>query len=160
MIGFFIVESFGGDTDAAGFNTQIKASNKMDMNIKNILFLPPYLRKSQCNINIGDTVFGIVDDVTGLGFAVFGAGEADFQYFFDADVTIKQKLTVKKDIESIDGDVIADDISLQDHVHKITLVPGDDALAIFTSGAGGGQSPATLSKTETNSASMPIIPIP
>lgn len=160
MIGFFIVESFCGEADAAGYKTQIKAANKMDMNIKNILFLPPYLRKSQCNINIGDTVFGVVDDVTGLGFAVFGTGEADYQYFIDADVTVKKSLTVQKDITSIDGDVIADDISLQDHIHKISVVDGGDARAIYISGESGGSSPATLSRTETDSASMPIIPIP
>lgn len=160
MIGFFIVEAFAGDNDSAGYKTQIKAANRMDMNIHVNLYLPPYLRRSQCNIGIGDVVFGVVDDVTGIGFAVFGEGNADYQYFIDADVTVKKSLTVQKDITSIDGDVVADDISLQDHVHKITIVPGGDALAIFNSGAGGGQAPATLSQTETNSASMPIIPIP
>lgn len=160
MIGFFVVEAFAGDNDSAGYKTQIKAANRMDMNIHVNLYLPPYLRKSQCNIGIGDVVFGVVDDVTGIGFAVFGEGNADYQYFIDADVTVKKSLTVQKDITSIDGDVVADDISLQDHVHKITIVPGGDALSIFNSGAGGGQAPATLSQTETDSASMPIIPIP
>lgn len=160
MIGFFVVEAFAGDNDSAGYKTQIKAANRMDMNIHVNLYLPPYLRKSQCNIGIGDVVFGVVDDVTGIGFAVFGEGNADYQYFIDADVTVKKSLTVQKGITSIDGDVVADDISLQDHVHKITIVPGGDALAIFNSGAGGGQTPATLSQTSTDSASMPIIPIP
>lgn len=160
MIGFFVVEAFAGDNDSAGYKTQIKAANRMDMNIHVNLYLPPYLRKSQCNIGIGDVVFGVVDDVTGIGFAVFGEGNADYQYFVDADVTIKKSLTVQKDITSIDGDVIADDISLQDHVHKISVVDGGDALAIFNSGAGGGQTPATISRTDTDSASMPIMPIP
>ena len=130
------------------------------MNIHVNLYLPPYLRKSQCNIGIGDVVFGVVDDVTGIGFAVFGEGNADYQYFIDADVMIKKSLTVQKDITSIDGDVVADDISLQDHIHKISEIPGNDAVSIYASGESGGVSPAALSQTSTDSASMPIIPIP
>lgn len=160
MIGFFIVEAFAGDNDSAGYKTQIKAANRMDMNIHVNLYLPPYLRRSQCNIGVGDVVFGIVDDVTGIGFAVFGEGNADYQYFIDANVTIKKSLTVQKDITSTDGDVIADGISLQDHIHKISVVDGGDARAIYISGQNGGASPATLSHTNTDSASMPIIPIP
>ena len=89
MIGFFVVESFAGDNDSAGYKTQIKAANRMDMNIHVNLYLPPYLRRSQCNIGVGDVVFGIVDDVTGIGFAVFGEGNADYQYFIDADEIVK-----------------------------------------------------------------------
>lgn len=94
MIGYFIVESFTGTTDGANSQTQINASNKMDMNIKCILFLPPYLRKTQCYISEGDTVFGIVDDVSGLGVALCGIDAADFGYFFDADIQVKQNLSI------------------------------------------------------------------
>lgn len=153
MIGYYIVEGFTGEKDAAGFDTQIKASNRMDMNIKNTLYLPPYLRKSQCNISIGDTVFGIVDDVTGIGCALFGENAADFKYFFDADIEIKRGLSVA-------DDVVADDISLIDHIHNISEIPGNDAVSIYASGESGGASPATLAQTSTDSASMPIISQP
>ena len=153
MIGYFIVDGFTGEKDSAGFDTQINASNRMDMNTKNTLYLPPYLRKSQCNISIGDTVFGIVDDVTGIGCALFGENAADFKYFFDADIEIKRGLNVA-------DDVVADDISLVDHIHKISEIPGNDAVSIYASGESGGAAPATLSQTSTDSASMPIIPTP
>lgn len=144
MIGYYIVEGFTGQKDSAGYDTQIKAANKMDMNIKNILYLPPYLRKSQCNISIGDTVFGIVDDVTGIGCALFGENSADFKYFFDADVTIKKNLTVSDDITSTTGgitatlgDVIATTISLKTHTHPILTMQSSDAAQVLQSEATG-----------------------
>lgn len=116
MIGFFIVEKFIGDDDVAGFKTAAWCSSKMDMNLKVKLYLPPYLRKSQCGIDIGDSVFGICDDVTGLGAAIFGERSADFGYFFNADIGIKKGLMVKDDIEC-NSDVKAGTISLKEHWH-------------------------------------------
>lgn len=140
MIGYFVVESFGGSKDSAGFDTQINVSNRMDMNIKNTLYLPPYMRKSQSNIGIGDIVFGIVDDITGIGCALFGENSADYKYFFDADIEIKKNLTVDIDITSqlgtikaLAGDVIATTTSLQTHTHPILTITGSDAKVIITS---------------------------
>lgn len=145
MIGFFIIEGFTGAKDSAGFDTVIKVASKMDMNIKCELFLPPYMRKVSSDIGTGDTVFGIVDDITGIGAALFGEGAADFKYYYDADINIKQKLTVDKsttlkdtldvtkavtandtitatkNIKSSTGDVIATTISLKTHTHPATL---------------------------------------
>ena len=133
MIGFFIIDHFSGSQDAAGFYTSAWCLSKMDMNLGAKLFLPPYLRQSQCAISEGDTVFGIADDVSGLGVALYGEGNADFGYFFDADIEIKQKLTVDKattmkdtlevtkDITSVTGDVTATTISLKTHTHPATL---------------------------------------
>ena len=106
MIGFFKVKSFTGTKDAANTETQIKVVSELDNNIEATLYLPPYLRKTQSNISVDSTVFGVLDDVTGLGCALFGQDSADFQYFFDADVFIKKELTVKNDIKSQSGDVI------------------------------------------------------
>ena len=133
MIGFWIVEKFIGSDDAAGCKTQIRASNKMDMNIKSDLYLPPYMRKSQSDISVGDTVFAIVDDTTGLGAALFGVGSADFGYFFDADVKIKKSLDVDGDI-STDSDVIAKeiggDITMRTHWHGyIDTTPGGPVVS-------------------------------
>ena len=123
MIGYFIVDSFCSDADSRGFETRIGVSNKMDMNLKAELFLPPYLRKAQCEISVGDMVFGIVDDTSGLGVALCGFDGSDFGYFFDSDIQIKKSLTVTDDIKSTDGDVQAktsipaNKISLKDHWH-------------------------------------------
>lgn len=120
MIGYWIIERFDGAPDAAGCKTQVVSANKMDMNIKAILYLPPYLRTAQSGIGVGDTVWGIVDDATGIGAALFGIGAADFGYYFDADIRIKKSLDVTGDI-STDADVKAKeldgDVTLRTHWH-------------------------------------------
>jgi hypothetical protein len=128
MIGFWVVEKFTGPKDAAGFDCAAWCAYKMDMNIKAALYLPPYLRQSQCDISEGDCVFGLADETTGIGAALFGEGAADFQYFVNADVEIRKKLTVGSDITSKNGnikasvgDVKATSISLKSHTHTATL---------------------------------------
>lgn len=132
MIGFFIIDSFENPTDSAGFQTRANVSNKMDMNLKGVLYLPPYLRKSQCNISEGDSVFGIIDDVSGLGAAICGIDGADFQYFFDADVSIKKSLSVDDDITA-SGDVKTGsgltEISLNNHWHGYIDSKGQPPVA-------------------------------
>ena len=144
MIGWFTIEKFENHNDSAGYATSVIASNNMDMNIKTRLYLPPYLRKSQCSINVGSTVFGIVDDVTGLGMALYGDGSADFGYFFDADITVKKNLTVTKDIDSTTGnikatlgDVKATTISLKTHTHQILKMISTDAQQVVASATSG-----------------------
>ena len=136
MIGYFIVEGFTGETDSAGFETQIKVSNQMDMNLKGVLFLPPYLRKGQCNISEGDKVFGIVDDTSGLGVAVCGLSNSDFGYFFDANIQIKQKLTVESTITcnadvtaNVNPNVPGSGISLANHWHGYIDSKGQPPVA-------------------------------
>ena len=151
MIGFFIIDHFSGVQDAAGFYTSAWCLSRMDMNLGAKLFLPPYLRQAQCAISEGDTVFGIADDVSGLGVALFGEGSADFGYLFDADIEIKKRLTVDKkttikdsldvtkDIKSVTGDVIATTISLKNHTHPATLtanVTGTATPAGFVEASG------------------------
>lgn len=152
MIGYFIVEKFGEAQDAAGASTTITARNKMDMNIVVTLYLPPYLRKTQCDISAGDTVFGVADDITGIGAAIFGNGAADFKYFFDADVTIKKNLTVTSNINSTTGnikanagDVVATTVSLKSHIHPITSITCTDAAAIVGIASAQPPAAATLS---------------
>lgn len=127
MIGFFKIKSLSTKKDSAGASILAVVSSQMDENITGDLYLPPYLRQTQSNISVGDVVFGIIDEVTGIGAALCGLDDADFGYFFNADINIKQKLTVNdtieatNDIKSTSGDVKAGLISLKDHVHSAEL---------------------------------------
>lgn len=121
MVGFFTIVEFIGDDDVAGFKVQAKVKSQMNENIIGFLWLPPYLRQGQSNIDKGSTVWGILDEVTGIGCAMMGIGDADFGYFYDADIQVKKKLDVTKDITSSNGDVKAGSISLKTHTHPATL---------------------------------------
>ena len=120
MIGFFRVMGFDG-SDKAEASTKILVQSEMDSGIEGVLYLPPYLRPNQCNIKNGESVIGIMDDVTGLGVALCGFGASDYQYFLNADFNIHKSLIVKDDIKSTNGDVIATTISLQNHTHPAIL---------------------------------------
>lgn len=144
MIGFFTVIELTGDDDAAGFKVQAKVKSQMNENILGIMWLPPHIRQGQSQIDADSTVWGILDEVSGLGCAMMGIGEADFGYFYDADINVKKALTVdgatalkdkldvtkkitasdaieaSKDIKSSTGDVVATSISLKNHTHAIT----------------------------------------
>lgn len=142
MIGYFKVTSFTGTKDAGNADTQANVESCMDNNIKGVLYLPPYLRKTQCNIDIDSIIFGILDDITGIGFACFGQDSADFQYFFDANIDIKKSLTVTDDIYT-SSDVLAstgllgEKISLKDHIHNISIISSGDCTSIHASSESG-----------------------
>lgn len=143
MIGYFIVTEFTGKDDAAGYKVQAKVKSKMNENILGVLWLPPHIRQGQSNIDVDSIVWGILDEVSGLGCAMMGIDDADFGYFYDADIVIKKKLDVdgsaslkdtlnvtkkatlsdalevSKDITSTTGDVTATTISLKTHTHTI-----------------------------------------
>lgn len=138
MFGVYIVISLEGAKDKAGFDTIALVKNRMNESIQGRMYLPPYLRKGESNIDAGSEIVGFLDIPTGFGFAVVGLDDADFQYFYDADINIKKKLTVDdacdfKDkldvsgniksssgnIEATSGDVKATLISLQNHTHNI-----------------------------------------
>lgn len=134
MIGYFIIQSFDAKQDSAGAKVGANVKSQMDNNITGFLFLPPYLRQNQSNIKIGSVVFGVLDDVSGIGAALCGVDDSDFGYFLNADYTIKKALNVGETIEaqsnikSNSGDVIAGNITLKGHVHTATLtVEGPEA---------------------------------
>lgn len=142
MFGFFVVTELNGE-DAQGAAFLAKVKSQMNEAIRGTLYLPPYLRPNQCNIETDSVVWGCLDEVTGRGFAMFGKDGADFGYFFNADIEIQKTLTVKdavsmektlevtgkvtakdaiaatKDITS-NADVKAGTISLKNHTHAIT----------------------------------------
>lgn len=138
-LGYWIVDSLdGGDAQDAPHLAHVHS--QMNPAMMGTMYLPPYLRPTQCGIVKDSVLFGCIDDVTGKGFAMYGEGDADFQYFFDADVEIKKKLDVVGkitasddldvsgdikstggDIEASAGDVKAGSVSLQKHTH--TIIP-------------------------------------
>lgn len=129
--GIFTIDELK-DEDAGGFNRVAEVHNDMDKDMVYFLFLPPYLRESQCKIKERSKVWGIADTVTGMGTALFGFEDADVDYInraeyhytktltVDGAVTMKDKLDVTKDIKSTSGDVVATTISLKGHTHPIT----------------------------------------
>lgn len=119
MIGFFTIVEFMGDEDAAGFKVQAKVKSQMNENIIGILWLPPHLRQGQSNIDSDSTVWGILDEVSGLGCAMMGIGDADFGYFYDADIQVKKKFTV-------DGAT-----ALNDKLNVAKKITGSDAIEAF-----------------------------
>lgn len=134
MIGYFIIQSFDTKQDSAGAKVGVKVKSQMDNSIAGYLFLPPYLRQNQSNIKIGSVVFGVLDDISGLGAALCGVDDSDFGYFLNADYTIRKALNVgetikaQSNITSNAGDVIAGDITLKGHVHTAVLtVEGTEA---------------------------------
>ena len=155
MIGYFKINSFIDETDKAGYSIKVNASSVMDDDIKVVMYLPPYLRKAQSNITNNSVVFGVVDDVSGLGAALCGLDGADFQYFYDADIDIKKSLSVKDDITTTNGDVIAkttlNDVTLKDHIHKVTMIQSADCEQIVGSAESG--SPA-FTNIETNAPNI------
>lgn len=150
MIGYFKIKSFIGSTDSAGVKTKVSVVSQMDEGVKAELYLPPYLRQNQCSIAVNSIVYGVVDDTTGIGFAIYGEN-CDFGYYFDADITIKKSLTVTNDITSTTGDVVATTISLKNHIHQITTIPSQDAALIVLSATSGAPAALTLTYTITPS---------
>ncbi len=160
--GFFKVVKLE-DGDAQGFERVALCQNLMEEGMTSKLYLPPFLRKSECAIAEGSKVWGISDTVSGLGVALYGT-DCDCEYWSDADLTFKQTLTVEKattlndkcdvkkditsstgDIKASVGDVVATTVSLKNHVHPVT---GEFTGAV-------GELPATGSVTGATDAPTP-----
>lgn len=143
-LGFFkIVRFLNEGKDAQGYQTRVLAESCMVAEWKCILFLPPYLRQVSSSIDVGSVVFGVADSVIGKGCALYSE-DADFNYFWNADITINKTLTVDKRVEMNDtldvvkdvtvstgnikasvGDVQAGPkaVSLMSHTHAVTALP-------------------------------------
>ena len=143
-LGFFkIVKFLDEGKDAQGYQTRVLAESCMVPEWQCVLYLPPYLRKVSSSIDVGSIVFGISDSVIGKGCALYSE-DADFSYFWNADVTINKTLTVDKRVmmnDTLDvvkdvtvstgnikaniGDVQAGAkaISLISHTHAVTALP-------------------------------------
>lgn len=159
--GFFKVVKLE-DGDAQGFERVALCQNLMEEGMTSKLYLPPFLRKSECAIAEGSKVWGISDTVSGLGVALYGT-DCDFEYWSDADLTFKQTLTVEKattlndkcdvkkditsstgDIKASVGDVVATTVSLKSHTHQIVTMTQADVATLATAVMAGGTAPVTF----------------
>ena len=144
QLGFFkILEFLDKGKDSQGYQTRALVESCMVSEWQCVLFLPPYLRKVSSSIDVGSIIFGISDSVIGKGCALYSE-DADFLYFWNADVTINKTLTVDKSVTMNDtldvvkdltvstgnikasvGDVQAGPkaISLVSHTHAVTALP-------------------------------------
>ena len=143
-LGFFkIIKFLNEGKDAQGYQTRVLAESCMVPEWQCVLFLPPHMRKVSSSIDVGSVVFGVADSVIGKGCALYSE-DADFSYFWNADVTINKTLTVDKSVTMNDtldvvkdvtvstgnikaniGDVQAGAkaISLISHTHAVTALP-------------------------------------
>ena len=144
QLGFFkIVKFLDEGKDAQGYQTRALVESCMVSEWQCVLYLPPYLRKVSTSIDVGSIVFGVADSVIGKGAALYSE-DADFSYFWNADVIINKTLTVDKSVTMNDtldvvndvtvstgnikasvGDVQAGAkaISLVSHTHAVTALP-------------------------------------
>ena len=143
-LGFFKILKFLNEgKDTQGYQTRALAASCMVSEWQCVLFLPPHMRKVSTSIDVGSIVFGVADSVIGKGCALYSE-DSDFAYFWNADVTINQTLTVDKrvmlndtldvtndvtvstgNIKASVGDVQAGAkaISLISHTHAVTALP-------------------------------------
>ena len=144
QLGFFKILKFLNEgKDTQGYQTRALVESCMVQEWQCVLFLPPYLRKVSTSIDVGSVVFGVADSVIGKGAALYSE-DADFSYFWNADVTINKTLTVDASVKMNDkldvvndvtvstgnikasvGDVQAGAkaISLVSHTHAVTALP-------------------------------------
>ena len=159
--GFFKVVKLE-DGDAQGFERVALCQNLMEEGMTSRLYLPPFMRKSECAIAEGSKVWGISDTVSGLGVALYGT-DCDCEYWSDADLNFKQTLTVEKattlndkcdvkkditsstgDIKASVGDVVATTVSLKSHTHQIVMMTQADVATLATAVMAGGTAPVTF----------------
>ena len=144
QLGFFKILKFlneGKDTQA--YQTRALVESCRVSGWECILFRPPHVRKVSTSIDVGSVIFGVADSVIGKGCALYSE-DADFSYFWNADVTINKTLTIDKAVTMNDtldvvndvtvstgnikasvGDVQAGPkaISLVSHTHAVTALP-------------------------------------
>lgn len=144
QLGFFkIVKFLNEGKDTQGYQTRALVESCMVSEWQCVLYLPPYLRQASSSIDVGSVVFGVADSVIGKGCALYSE-DADFSYFWNADVVINKTLTVDKSVTMNDklnvvsdvtvstgnikaniGDVQAGSkaTSLISHTHAVTALP-------------------------------------
>lgn len=82
------------DNDSRNAARVAEVVSCMNEAIEGELYLPPYLRPNQCEIETDCVVIGFLDDVTGKGAAFCGLDKADYGYFLNTSLQIKENLSV------------------------------------------------------------------
>lgn len=149
QLGFFkIIKFLDEGRDAQEYQTRALVESCMVAEWQCILYLPPYLRKVSSSIDVGSVVFGVADSVIGKGCALYSE-DADFSYFWNADVTINKTLTVEKSVTMRDT---------LDVVNDVTVSTGNIKVSVGDVQAG---SKATSLISHTHSvAALPCLPPP
>lgn len=123
QLGFFkIVKFLNEGKDSQGYQTRALVESCMVAEWQCVLYLPPYLRKVSSSIGSGSVVFGIADSVIGKGAALYSE-DADFSYFWNADITINKTLTVDKPVKMNDTLDVVKDVTVS--AGNITVNIGD-----------------------------------
>ena len=135
QLGFFKILKFLDEgIDSQGYQTRALVESFMVSEWRCILFLPPYLRKVSSSIDAGSIVFGISDSVTGKGCALYSE-DAEFSYFWNADVTINKTLTVDKSVTMNDTLDVAKDVNVSTGNVKVNIgdvQAGPKAISLVT----------------------------
>ena len=112
QLGFFKILRFLDDgKDAQGYQTRALVESCMVSEWQCVLFLPPHMRKVSSSIDVGSIIFGIADSVIGKGCALYSE-DADFSYFWNADITINKTLTVDKSVTMNDKLNVVKDVTV------------------------------------------------
>lgn len=144
ICGYFKIKSLS-EPDAKGNNTQALCENCLDTEggMEYQLYLAPYLRENMCGISVGSKVFGVADDATGLGCAVFGV-DCDVDYAQKSDFNFKANVVIDGNTSSktgnfttTSGDVVASGISLKSHRHQLITIPSTDCATIIAAPSSG-----------------------
>lgn len=121
QLGFFkIVRFLDEGRDSQGYQTRAIAESCMVAEWQCILYLPPYLRRVSSSIDVGSVVFAIADSVIGKGCALYSE-DADFSYFWDADVVINKTLTVNESVTMNDKLDVVNDVTVSTGNIKVNI---------------------------------------
>ena len=135
QLGFFKILKFLDEgIDSQGYQTRVLVESFMVSEWRCILFLPPYLRKVSSSIDVGSVVFCVADSVTGKGCALYSE-DADFSYFWNADVIINKTLTVDKSVTMNDTLDVAKDVNVSTGNVKVNIgdvQAGPKAISLVT----------------------------
>ena len=149
QLGFFKILKFLNEgKDAQGYQTRALVESCMVSEWQCVLYLPPHMRKVSTSIDVGSVVFGVADSVIGKGCALYSE-DADFSYFWNADVTINKTLTVDKSVTMNDT---------LDVVNNVTVSTGNITVNIGDVQAGA-KATSLISHTHAVTA-LPCLPPP
>ena len=161
QLGFFKILKFLDEgKDSQGYQTRVLVESCMVSEWQCVLFLPPHMRKVSTSIDVGSVVFGVADSVIGKGCALYSE-DADFSYFWNADVTINKTLTVDKSVTMNDTLTVDKSVTMNDTldvVKDVTVSTGNIKASVGDVQAGA-KAISLVSHTHAVTA-LPCLPPP